>query len=119
MGTGGAPCDAFTTILSSQRCSMSGCHGATNTQGVELQSPGVIARLLDVKSTSATCGSNTTPYLVRGSNPAAGLFMDKFLATPPCGLVMPFAGFGGEINPQELACITDWATAVTTGRITN
>lgn len=120
-GTGGGacvpsgppPCDAFNTIFAGQRCSVAGCHGAGAPLEIDLQSPGVTARLLDKKSTSAMCGGAQQPYLVPNSNPATGLFMDKFLATPPCGVYMPFLGFGGDLTSQEMACIADWATAVT------
>jgi hypothetical protein len=111
--TGPAPCDAFTTIFAGQRCSAAGCHGAGQPQGIDLQSPGVSARLLDKTSTSATCGTVATPYLLPNSNPAAGLFVEKLHPNPSCGLIMPFAGFGGELTADELACIMDWSTAVT------
>jgi hypothetical protein len=97
---------------------MSNCHGAVGPQGVDLMSPGLVGRLLNVKSASATCGSSAMAYLVPCSNPATGLLIDKLNATPTCGVSMPFGGFGGDLNPQEIACINDWATAVTTGRIT-
>jgi hypothetical protein len=111
--TGAPPCDAFNTIFAGQRCSVAGCHGAGGPMEIDLQSPGITARLLGKMSMSAMCGGHQTPYLVPGSNPATGLFMEKFLAQPPCGDTMPLLGFGGDLNPQELECITDWATAVT------
>ena len=117
--TGPTPCDAVGTIFATQRCSMSNCHGAIGPEGIDLMSPGLVARLLGVKSESPVCGGNAMPYLERCSNPARGLLLDKLTQVPPaCGEPMPYGGFGGELNPQELACINEWATAVTTGRIT-
>jgi hypothetical protein len=122
MGTGGtggacvpsgaAPCDAF-AMFSGQRCSALGCHGAGLPNGIDMQSPGLSARLLGKMSTSATCAPSGKPYLVPNSNPATGLLIDKLHPSPPCGSIMPFADIGGVLTSEEMACIMDWSTAVT------
>jgi hypothetical protein len=112
-------CDAPTTVIQ-PNCGIPGCHGSSApASGLDLTAAGLVARLLDKKPTSQSqmCGSNTTPYLKSGSMPATGLLLDKLtLATPPCGNQMPGPGGLGDAN--KVTCVTDWATAVTTGVIT-
>ena len=116
--TGNSACDAPGMVLSNARCAGAGCHSSTQPQGVDLMSPGLVARLLNVKSATSTCMPGGMAYLTPGSNPASGLLIDKLQAVPLCGLTMPFGGIGGPLTAQELACVNDWATAVTMGRIT-
>jgi hypothetical protein len=52
------------------------------------------------------------PYLVKGSNPAEGLFIDKLKNPPPCGDEMPL--LTGPISAADMTCIMQWATALTT-----
>lgn len=117
--TGTAPCDAFGMILgNAAKCATAGaCHGPTGTQGVDLMTPGVVARLVGKMSTTATCGASGMPFLVAGSNPPTGLLLTKLDAAPPCGAKMPFADIGGVLSASDLACINDWALAATQGRI--
>ena len=116
--SGGTACNAPAMVLSTARCAGAGCHSSTQPQGVDLMSPGLVARLLNVKPTTGACMPGGMAYLTPGSTPATGLLLDKLKATPSCGLTMPFGGLGGALNDSELACVNDWATAVTTGRIT-
>ena len=112
-------CDAPTTVIQ-PNCGIPGCHGSSGPDsGLDLTAAGLVARLLDQKPTSMSlmCGGNTTPYLKSGTNPATGLLLDKFtLTVPPCGNQMP--GPGGLNDANKTMCVTDWATAVTTGVIT-
>jgi hypothetical protein len=123
-GTGGgvAPCDAPKMVFASS-CAITGCH-APNTAGgagLDLGSAGVAARLLgqgpstDVAA-SAVCTSVGKPYLVPGSNPATGLLMDKMdAAKVTCGSTMSVLG---QLSASQLTCLSAWATALTTGAIT-
>jgi hypothetical protein len=103
------------------KCSMAGCHYMTNpSSGLDLYSDGVIQRLLGRTPdpvASMACGQHTAPFLVSGSNPATGLLLDKLRNPSPCGFPMPYPGI--ELLPAaDIACIQEWATAVTTGMIT-
>jgi hypothetical protein len=120
-GTGGpAPCDALTMILgNTSKCASVGCHGMTAVQGVDLMSPGVVARLVGrmPPATSPSCATSTMPYLVPNSNPPMGLLLSKLMEPVPCGSVMPFAGIGGALTPADMTCITEWSLAAIQGRI--
>jgi hypothetical protein len=124
-GTSGTICDAPALVFQSadtlRGCgSDAGCHGATNHEsGLDLVSPGVIARLLDKAPdpvTSVSCMGIKTPYLISNSNPAKGLLIDKLISTPSCGSPQPFP-LGG-LPADQMNCLMQWATAVTTGAIT-
>ena len=115
-------CDA-PQIVFAARCAIPGCHAASSAggAGLDLVSAGVVARLLGQGPSTnvaagAVCASVGKPYLVVGSNPAAGLLVDKMdSATVTCGSAMSTFG---QLNPSQIACLSAWATAVTTGAIT-
>jgi hypothetical protein len=119
-GTGGGQsCDAPATVFSAPpngKCTLSGCHDATYKQGgLDLTNDaGLAGRLLGVASSGmngSACGGNTTPYLVAGSSPAAGLLLDKmFAASVPCGTKMPSLG---TLTQQDTDCIKSWALGLT------
>jgi hypothetical protein len=121
-GTSGV-CDAPKTVLASNTCALVGCHSANTVGGAGLDfvSAGVVGRLLNVGPSSNTtagamCQSAGKPYLVPGTNPAAGLLFDKLSqSTLNCGLPMPVIGM---LSDMQIGCLNDWATAVTTGVIT-
>jgi hypothetical protein len=119
-------CDAPTMVLQStdmmKGCGNdAACHGATlKESGLDLVSPGVVARLLGKMpdpTTSLSCMSSTMQYLIPNTNPAQGLMIDKLNSSPSCGSPMPFPL--GNLPAQQRTCLMDWATAVTTGEITN
>jgi hypothetical protein len=117
-GTGGPMvCDGAALMVA--KCTQAGCHGSNGPQaGLDLLTAGVAARLVG-KPSNATlnpiCASNTKPYLDTGSNPATGFLLDKLMATPPCGSVMP--EIPGPLGQADLNCMNEWAAAVTTGQI--
>jgi hypothetical protein len=123
-GTGGTvtACDAPTMVFKAS-CAVPGCHAANTTggAGLDLVSAGVAARLLGQGPSSntaagAACGAAGKPYLVANSNPATGLLMDKMdSATTTCGTTMALLG---QLTSAQLSCLSSWATAVTTGAIT-
>ena len=104
-------------------CAIPGCHAANSAAaaGLDLASAGVVGRLLGQGPSTnvaagAACASVGKPYLVAGSNPATGLLMDKMdAAKVTCGSTMSVLA---QLNSSQLACLSAWATAVTTGVIT-
>jgi hypothetical protein len=121
-GGGGTPCDAPQMVFAAS-CAVTGCHAANTAggAGLDLASAGVAARLLGQgPSTNAPAGAVCTsvgkPYLVTGSNPATGLLMDKMDADKvTCGSTMSVLG---QLTASQLTCLSAWATALTTGAIT-
>ena len=117
-GTGATVCNAATMVIGPM-CGVPGCHGSTApSSGLDLTATGLVARLLDKAPTASSqlCSGNTTPYLKSGSNPATGLLLQKISTSPPpCGDHMPA---GLQLMGSDMTCVNDWATAVTTGVIT-
>jgi len=121
-GGGAAACDAPQMVFAG-RCAAPGCHSANSAggAGLDLASAGVVGRLLGQGPSTnvaagAACESVGKPYLVAGSNPPTGLLMDKMEATKvTCGSTMSALA---QLNASQLACLSAWATAVTTGVIT-
>lgn len=121
-GTGGQnACDAPAMVFDSQpnaKCASVGCHDPMFKQGgLDLTNDaGLAGRLLGVMSDGSNgsrCGggASTEPYLVAGSNPAAGLLLDKmFVKPPPCGDPMPSIGM---LTQQDTDCIKSWALSLT------
>jgi hypothetical protein len=123
-GTSGV-CDAPMMVFQStdlqQGCgSNAACHGATAKEsGLDLVSAGVVARLLDKApdpAMSVSCPNSTMPYLISNTNPAQGLMIDKLSNPPTCGAPMPYPA--GGLSSTQKTCLLQWATAVTTGMIT-
>jgi hypothetical protein len=117
MGAGGSgsfpSCSIEPLTLIKNKCGLAGCHVANNTNagGLDLNSDGVASRLVGVQTTgdnASECGGMT--YLIAGSSPAMGLFIDKLTDPPPCGVKMPNLGSWNDTNTQ---CLTQWATSVT------
>ena len=123
-GSGGSAtaCDAPQMVFATN-CAVPGCHAASSPGGaaLDLASAGVAGRLLGQGPSTnvaagAACMSAGKPYLVAGSNPATGLLMDKMdVAKVTCGSTMSALG---RLTSSQLACLSAWATAVTTGVIT-
>lgn len=82
------------------------CHaGDEPAAGLDLVSPGVEDRLIDVVSTTETCGGR--PLVASdGMAPEDHLLLDKLAETPSCGGRMPF---GGELLPsRDVECVRRW-----------
>jgi hypothetical protein len=127
-GTGGtnANCtggnDGVSILMGS--CALSGgCHvpGPDNdgvSGGLDLTPDSNIAsRLVDVMSVGTAANMSQCmgqgPYLKGGSNPATGLFIDKFTMThPPCGAQMP-ASAPFPLTATQQTCLKQWATTLT------
>jgi hypothetical protein len=124
-GTGGAACDVpglFGTDTSKEGrgCAISACHGkATPAGNFDMETAGWETTMVGktapgggaIPSTASKCGGMNRVYLVAGSNPATGLFLDKLGGHPSCGAVMP--NIGVPLNAAELACVQTWANALT------
>jgi hypothetical protein len=121
-GTGGATTCDVTAIFNQPAgvgCATSGCHDATLLgAGLNLTlDSGVGSRLVGVMSTGTNgsmCGSIGTPYLEVGSNPAAGLLIDKITLPMgsaglcPGGEPMPYPGIT-RLTAAQQTCVEEWA----------
>jgi hypothetical protein len=82
------------------------CHDSNGPPagGVDLMSPCVADRLVNVKSRCQDL------LLIDTAHPAQSLMFDKLnSAKAKCGETMPFAG---HLPPDELSCINAWLNAV-------
>jgi hypothetical protein len=84
------------------RCATAGCHD-TDTQliNLDLESPGVAARLIGRRS--AACGQRA---LVDPSDPERSALLLKLRAAPPCGDRMPVGT--PPLSNEEIACVRAW-----------
>ena len=58
------------------------------------------------------CSAVKTPFLVPGSQPATGLFLDKLTSSfGGCGIRMP--SINGPVSAADMECIQRWANALT------
>lgn len=102
------------TDIFDDRCGTAACHeGSIPAAGVDLIAPGVATRLVGVSSNSDDCGGRV---LIDPSDPDGSLFMQKFLATPPCGDAMPLNLIASQppnlLSQAEIACVRAWAVEV-------
>jgi len=113
-------CDAM-PIFVNRSCSIDGaCHGAMPAAGFDMKTAGWETMLVGKMppgggsgATASKCMAAGMPYLVKGSNPATGLFIDKLTkAIPTCGAAMP--NIGDPLNATEKDCLIKWATKLTT-----
>ena len=101
----------------SASCATAGCHksGANAAAGLDLESPGVNRRLIDVVAphTSAfpSTGCVSNQKLIDSSNAAASWLLIKITAADPnsCGVTMPV---GAPLSAVHLACIKKYADDV-------
>ena len=87
-------------------CATSGCHSAQDkTQGLDLQSPDLFARLAGVQA-------NEGPGLLvdRGS-PSQSVLYTKLTPTPPFGARMPLVG--APLSDADIACVLSWIESST------
>jgi hypothetical protein len=98
------------------------CHdNAGSAAGLDLSSAGWQTKLIGrepsptagASGAMSVCAGQNLVYLEAGSNPAAGLFIDKLRpgATAPCGTHMP--NLGAELSPRDFACVLSYLTTLT------
>jgi hypothetical protein len=114
-------CDQVDSIIQKYSCGIDGsCHGQMPAAGFSLANVadwgnklvGVFPQGGGMPATMGQCTSSGIPYLVAGSSPATGLFLDKLkLQVPPCGARMP--NIGGPLTQEELDCVQRWADKLT------
>lgn len=107
----GGPCPDVPAAILAAKCGGSSCHGATKPQqGLDLESPGVAARV--VGHPAQEC----TGILADPGAPEASVLYTKLLDTPPCGGRMPLGP--DKLSDQEVGCVKQWIaeqTAAPTG----
>jgi hypothetical protein len=122
-GTGGGtgPCNAL-PIFATHNCTVAmACHDANGAaagfamtaSGWEKTLVGRLPKAGGAAGLGSACLAAGTPYLVAGSNPARGLFLEK-LNKPPCGQQMPL--LPPDLTPAELDCVQRWANGLTAGK---
>ena len=85
-------------------CGAGGCHGASSPAGqLDLVSPGVAQRLLNVKS---TCQDK--PLVGAGGS----YLLEKLHPRPGCGTQMPL---GGALTEAELGCLEQYVQGLQEG----
>jgi hypothetical protein len=89
-------------MILAESCGTVGCHsdGAQPAAGLDLLSPGVEARVVDVDATGVTCGNDV---LVVAGDPDGSHMLDKVLGI--CGLQMPPVT---PLPPDEVEVLRDW-----------
>ncbi|HVZ72120.1 MAG TPA: hypothetical protein VHJ20_07080 [Polyangia bacterium] len=118
-GAGGSGCDAKALFLA-HGCLGVGCHTANNpAANFDMTTAGWETKLVGTAPTQVPASSNGIPsecvdkgkvFLVKGSNPATGLFMEKLKNNPSCGLQMPF--LQPALSTTDVACIQTWANGL-------
>jgi hypothetical protein len=123
-GSAGTGCDIATIFGGAGQqpgkyyCTLAGaCHDSQGAAGsLDMLTPGWEQKLVGTFPSSkgqvpSECLGSSEPYLIAGSSPARGLFLDKLDANPPCGARMP--NLGTEMSPEDRACVQSWANALT------
>jgi hypothetical protein len=103
-GDGGVVVKDAETILA-QSCGTTGCHDDTAQAqaGLDLISPNVESRVVDVNATGIGC---TSRIMVIAGDPDSSYLMDKVRATPGiCGLQMPVVG---NLPADEIEVLRQW-----------
>jgi hypothetical protein len=105
---GGVSCDAPGTIFT-PICGA--CHHAQPGElgALDLTSPGLNSRLLDVGS--AGCGAGEI-LVVPGRPDASYLYVKVTSPSPPCGARMPQ---GSSLDAAQIQCVAEWITSLGSG----
>lgn len=105
----GGPCNAPTDVFP-LTCASIVCHEGTANK-LDLLSPGVDQRLLDVPAMGVHCGK-TGMKLVDSKNPEQSLILLKLTTSPPCGSPMPLGSGPSGLKPEQLTCIHDYVVGL-------
>jgi predicted CxxxxCH...CXXCH cytochrome family protein len=89
--------------LFAQTCTAASCHSAsTKSQGLDLQSPNLAARLVGAPATEGP------GLLIDPSAPSQSILYEKLTANPPFGARMPLAAT--PLDDATMACVLAWIT---------
>ncbi len=104
-GDGAVGCADVPRDVLAARCATSGCHSAADkSQGLDLESPNVAARLVGV---AAGAGPG---LLIDPSAPSRSVVYTKLSASPPYGARMPFART--VLDDETTACVLAWVASL-------
>lgn len=88
------------------RCATAGCHTTMDRLGgLDLESPGLGARLIDVRASSMGACSGRTLVTISGAT-VDGVFFGKLGDTATCGTRMPPGG--SRLTAQEIECLKEY-----------
>lgn len=101
--------ESVRTQVFAPTCTSSACHDDSRPKaGLDLESPGLRARLAEMSSVHEACADRR--LLVPGS-PAESFLMSKVLGTHgECGDPMP--GARRSMSPAQRQCIAEWIAAM-------
>jgi hypothetical protein len=98
--TDGATCPDVPQAILRVNCTSAGCHNAQDkAQGLDLQSPDVVTRLVGVPAREGP------GLLVDSSAPSASVLYTKLTSRPPFGARMPLTG---ALDDPTIACVLAW-----------
>lgn len=114
-GAGGsAPAACDVTPYFSMACNDAICHGTPtdgepSPGGIDLESPGLAARMYDVDATYPTASGCPTPAekLIDPAGAEQSLLYKKLARTHSCGMGMPSPGIL-PVNPTDVECVKSW-----------
>jgi hypothetical protein len=95
-------CPDVASAILAPTCATTGCHDAQDkVQGLDLQSPGLFARLAGVQATEGP------GLLIDRASPPHSVLYTKLTASPPFGARMPLHG---SLDDGSIACVLAWIT---------
>jgi len=102
-------CPDIPTAVFATSCASVTCHTSSNPQsGLDLQSAGVAARLVNVCATPD--GTDASPgLLIDPANPSESVVYTKLGSSPPFGIEMPWNR--PPLPAATIACVLQWVTA--------
>lgn len=104
-GGDGGPCPDIPQLFQ-ETCTSVGCHNASEmAEDLDLESPGVAARVAGVPGTSTCDGI----LLADPDDPASSLLVRKLQPAPPCGSQMPLLVPKDQLyTAHQIACVEAW-----------
>ncbi len=101
----GSQCPDVPGVVFAGNCTLAGCHNAADrANGLDLQSPGVGARLLNVRATGGP------GLLIDPANPSQSVVYTKLTPAPPFGVRMPFGKM--PLDVATVGCVLTWVSSV-------
>jgi hypothetical protein len=112
-------------IFAAKGCALGGCHDGTmaTAANFDMATTGWQMNLVDHNpkgggmGLQSVCTPSDGPYLMKGSNPATGLFIRKITGVGNLctgGQRMPYLQSTNYLNQHDIDCVTSWATTLTT-----